>query len=365
MKCRFSIVALLAAALTVTAAAQSKKIGLGDAAPPLSVAKWLKGTPVTSLKGKVNVVEFWATWCGPCKDSIPHLTKLAKKYKGKVNFTGVSVMEVEPGKTDPKYIAKVSDFVKKMGKSMDYNVAVDKSDNVMAKTWLEAAEQDGIPTAFVINKEGKIAWIGHPQGDLDAVLTKVLAGKYDIEEEKERKEKVEEEVEEREKRFRPLQEAVASNDERAIVRELDKLFVWDPRLELPYGTLKFEMLLVADEPAAYTYGRKLADGLYKNEPSMLNNMAWEIVDDANKMQNPDYALAIYIAEKAVALSKSADPHSLDTLALAYFKSGDMTKGIATQEKAVSLAMKDKSVDKEILEEMKKRLETMKKKAGKA
>jgi thiol-disulfide isomerase/thioredoxin len=60
--------------------------------PPLKVAKWIKGKPVQRFEpGKVYVVEFWATWCGPCRRSIPHLTELAKKFKGKVTFIGVSI----------------------------------------------------------------------------------------------------------------------------------------------------------------------------------------------------------------------------------------------------------------------------------
>src|SRR5262249_17044980 len=69
-------------------------ITIGSPAPALKIAKWFKGTPVDTFKeGQVYVVEFWATWCGPCKTSIPHITELAKKDAGKATFIGVSVFE--------------------------------------------------------------------------------------------------------------------------------------------------------------------------------------------------------------------------------------------------------------------------------
>jgi thiol-disulfide isomerase/thioredoxin len=158
------------------ACAQAITLHVGDTAPPITVAKWVKGIPVTTLgNGKVNVVEFWATWCGPCKECIPHLTELAKKYQGKVTFTGVSISERAPAS---EYIAKVGKFVQEMGPKMDYNVAVDDkpADGSMATNWMDAAGQYGIPTAFVIGKDQKIAWIGHPMDDsLPSVLDQMLA----------------------------------------------------------------------------------------------------------------------------------------------------------------------------------------------
>src|SRR6516225_10230386 len=86
-------VAALVLALGVVCAARAEGLKVGDPAPKLEVKEFLKGEPVASLeKGKIYVIEFWATWCGPCRTSIPHVTELQKKHKDVV-FIGVSVWE--------------------------------------------------------------------------------------------------------------------------------------------------------------------------------------------------------------------------------------------------------------------------------
>lgn len=157
-------------ALLVGAFADEPSVAPGTVAPKLDVTQWLKGTPVKELDPKQTyVVEFWATWCGPCIQSIPHLTELAHKYKGKVTFVGVSIWETPencPG------------FVKDMGAKMDYNVGYSGNKDRMAKTWMEAAGQNGIPTAFVV-KGGQIQWIGHPM-TLGEPLAEIVSGKYNL-----------------------------------------------------------------------------------------------------------------------------------------------------------------------------------------
>jgi len=84
MKSLKALIALAGATLILSGAAQAQTLNVGDPAPPIQVAQWVKGTPVTGFeKVKIYVVEFWATWCGPCKVSIPHLNGIHLKFKDK------------------------------------------------------------------------------------------------------------------------------------------------------------------------------------------------------------------------------------------------------------------------------------------
>ena len=172
-------VAALALALSCChgrAAAQDwLKLKMGDAAPKLEVKEFIKGEPVKQFeKGKVYVVECWATWCGPCRESIPHLTELQKKYKD-VTFIGVAVLE-----GDQKVVAP---FVKKMGAKLGYRVALDavpagadREGGKVVQNWMIASGQYSPPTSFVIDGEGRVAWMGRPM-ELEEPLKRLVAAK--------------------------------------------------------------------------------------------------------------------------------------------------------------------------------------------
>ncbi|MDV7394027.1 TlpA disulfide reductase family protein, partial [Arthrospira platensis SPKY1] len=104
------------AIICLFANAQGIAENLGGAAPALNVSEFIKGDVADVTDGGIYVVEFWATWCPPCRASIPHLTELQKKFKDKgVTFIGISQEDS----------AEVKPFVESMGDAMQYTVAVD------------------------------------------------------------------------------------------------------------------------------------------------------------------------------------------------------------------------------------------------
>jgi thiol-disulfide isomerase/thioredoxin len=139
---------------------------LGDAAAPVVAQEWVKGGPVDVKDGKaIYVVEFWATWCGPCRMSIPHLSELQKQYKDK----GVVVVGVS--NEDP---ATVKPFVSKMGAQMDYTVICDDA-LTTTMGYMEAYGLNTIPTAFLVSKDGHVVWHGHPMAGLDRAVADLVA----------------------------------------------------------------------------------------------------------------------------------------------------------------------------------------------
>lgn len=328
------------------------KLKVGDPAPAIKVGKWVKGQAVSKLDpAKVYVIEFWATWCPPCRQSIPHLTDLAKKYKGKVTFAGVSVWER----------GDVAAFVKEMGAKMNYSVATDNSANFMAKSWMEAAGENGIPTAFVIGKKAKVFWIGHPMGELENVLDRVLSGKFNVAsyaklaaEEKAAKEK-------RTKVMDEVETLTRDGKAKEALAKLDKYLAEDPSFEQDSMVTRLHLLFLTDQAAGYAYASKLGDGLYKDNASFLAWLAGSIVDEESVLKNPQPELALSIADRAEKLGKDQNAQVLYTLSMFYEKKGDTGKAIACEEKAVRAAEGDKTVLPQAMEMLKSRLQELKSK----
>lgn len=154
------ITALFAAAvclaLTAPAPASSAKSNVGTVLKKIDV-KYIKNKPEKTI-GQPMIVEFWATWCPPCRASIPHLNEVFKKFKDK----GLVVVGITD--EDDNLVEK---FMKQV--PMDYAVAQDKGDD-----WGKQFGIKGIPHALLVDKSGKIVWEGHPMELDEKEIEKIL-----------------------------------------------------------------------------------------------------------------------------------------------------------------------------------------------
>lgn len=321
----------MALAGSLVAEDSNPTLKVGNAAPPLAPSRWLQGDPVASFQtGTVYIVEFWATWCGPCRASIPHLNEIHNKLKDKgLVVIGQNVWERKPAEDVVK-------FIKDMGDKMTYRVAFD-GENKMAKSWMEAADQGGVPTAFVVDKAGKIAWIGHPMDGLDQVAADVLAGTFSPEKELRRKEQQQEAMKKLQSTAQKLGSAMATekwDDALALLSGMQK----DAPEEMQMGLtlLKFNILVKKkDGKAAAGVARQVTEGKPDN-PELLNMLAWELAT-AEGLENRDLTLAESLAVRANKASGEKEAGILDTLARITFMKDRKKEAIALQKKAVELA----------------------------
>jgi thiol-disulfide isomerase/thioredoxin len=137
----------------------------GKPAPALSVKNWLNSKPLTpdDLKGKIVVLDFWATWCGPCLAAVPHTNELQKKYANQgVVFIAVCA---------PKGGEKMEQTVKDRG--IKYATALDtgKGDTFVA------FKANSYPDYYIIDRKGNLRWGDLKNGDVEGAIKLLIAEK--------------------------------------------------------------------------------------------------------------------------------------------------------------------------------------------
>ena len=102
------------AAMIATGTPVLADLKVGDPAPPLKIKDWMRGEAVNLAKEaakKIHMVEFWATWCPPCKASVPLLTQYQKKYEKDLVIIGVT--DPDPSRNSP---TEIKQFIKEQEK---------------------------------------------------------------------------------------------------------------------------------------------------------------------------------------------------------------------------------------------------------
>lgn len=137
---RVGFLAGLAALALSATAVQAKGLKVGDTFPDIAQAGLEGAAP--DLKGKVYLVDFWASWCGPCKKAFPVLVELQKKYASQ-GFTIVGI-SIDEDKSD------MDKFLKK--NPVPFPILRDAEGKKLG----EKVEVQGVPTSYIVGADGKV-----------------------------------------------------------------------------------------------------------------------------------------------------------------------------------------------------------------
>lgn len=327
------LAALAAFTPALSHAADPKETAPAKAPAPLATLPkeglptvWLQGEPVKEFEpGTLYVFEFWATWCGPCLQAMPHMESLYQKFKDnpRVRIVGVNVMDRVPTE-------KLLPFLKGKGLTINYTMAADGPAGTVQKSWLTPLGVTGIPHAVAV-RDGRIVWRGHP-GSLEAGLLEAMT-KADYSPEKAPPTK-----ESLRAAFAPKINAAATA---AAKGELADAIA---RLRTVAAECPEESVVLSGVESAFSacvrreraedalaLAKLIAEFYPKSRTALLN--AGHLVLDTEGLEKKDPAFARECAERALALN-AEDIAGMELKAAALFASGERETAVALQETAL-------------------------------
>ncbi|NBT13700.1 MAG: hypothetical protein EBS56_08995 [Planctomycetia bacterium] len=274
---------------------------LGRPAPPLDISHWLPAgdggcTPFGAFApGRVYVVAFWASWCPRCREALPLLAAAPRRFPAGA-VTVVAVSHEEPGDVTKFLTTTKATARDAADAATDCCLAADPDESVH-RDYLEAVDETGIPTVFIVGPQGLIEWIGHPV-DMEAPLADVVAGRWDRESFVARRRKVE--------------------------------------------TVRARMAAIVERAGGADAARALKDlrdfaAERRDDAADLNEIGWLVVEFAEGKPLPAELVmqAVSAVIRSLAIAPD-DANTLDTLAHLQAMQGRLDEAIATQTRAVEL-----------------------------
>lgn len=312
-------------------------LAVGDPAPPLDGERWVIGAAIDRCgPGAIHAVTFFDLHSRPCREALRHLGRIATRHAGRgVVMVGIHSAGPEGDGEWPSLLAE-------LGLPRAWHIGVDRhparrrrgtdddQPGMTWQAWMSAADEDGIPTTFVVDATGHVAWIGHPLDGLDEVIDGLLAGTFAPLDEADAA-----------RRAALLEEDARTAIERRewdrAVRLVEELATVQPRLAGRAAALVVDILLFQknDRAAGCAAALGLLDGPAAHDAELLNDIAHTILD-RHAADPHAVAVAVRLASRADALVDHANPWVLDTLARGRFLSGDRAAAVALQKEAVDL-----------------------------
>ncbi|WP_372895030.1 redoxin domain-containing protein [Stieleria sp.] len=309
-----------------------EKLAVGDKSPGLAIAKWVRGEPVEEpLRDRVHVVEFWATWCGPCRAGMPHITELQSEFADDVTFIGVTR---EDEATVEGFLADNATGEQTWDDIIGYRLAIDEND-WMNLAYMKAAGQGGIPCAFIVGRDGVVEWIGHP-GTIDEPLKEIVDGTWD-----------------REAAIAEYKQQEQLQQLSAEVGKLLRAQDWDAALERlnqfekEFGSSKtllnyrVRVLEIAGRTGEAAVAREALVELAWDDAMLLGQIAWTTATNGDPS---DLELALKAAKRASELQQNENGPILDTLARCYYELGQLDEAIKYQRMAVEHANGQRQIE---------------------
>jgi thiol-disulfide isomerase/thioredoxin len=345
-----ALLALMLHSAIAGAADSESHLKIGDPAPILHPMTWIKGEPVTHYdRGRIYVVEFWATWCPPCIDAMPQLTALQSKYRDKLTVVGVNVLESAMGQGDEN---SVRAFVSKGRPAMGYTVAMDDPMKQPVFTgWMISAGLCCLPAAFIVDRKGAIVWVGGTVAStsysFDEALHDTVSGKPDLI----RARALQESTRMSSAKvlaLKPALDARASRDFETVVTEVDRVLAQHPEYAPDAFPLKLAAMLHVNEHDGLAYvlsaskSKDLRKALNATDDSGYWGIVGRTIADEKDLSNSAYETASEYLQTATGgpsgTTSSADQiWNWTALAEAQSRLGHRDRAIQAQERAIDLA----------------------------